>query len=240
MPACSDGEPGSRLRHEGAAVRVELERLRETGRHVLNGDTDAAALHVAVLEQLRNDLTDHVARNGEADADVAAGAGQDRGADAEQLAVDVDERAARVAGIDRRIRLNEVLVAFDVDAVAAERAHDARRRRLPEPERIADGDDVVADSELAGITYRQLGEVCVVGRDTEQSHVGAGVAADQHRVVLMAVAERDDDAVGVLNHVMVRDDEAFIGIDDDAGADALPRHPRGRQRCVGTFEEAAK
>ena len=33
-------------------------------------------------------------------------------------------------------------------------AHDARRRRLPEPERIADGDDLVADSELAGVTDR--------------------------------------------------------------------------------------
>ena len=118
MPARSDGEPGSDLRHERAAVRVELERLREARRDVLNREPDAAALHVAVLEQLRDDLADHVARNREADADVAARAGQDRGVDTEQLAVDVDERAARVAGIDRRVRLNEVLEALDVDAAA--------------------------------------------------------------------------------------------------------------------------
>ena len=49
-----------------------------------------------------------------------------------------DERAARVAGIDRRVGLDEVFVALDVDAAAAEGAHDARRRRLTEAERIAD------------------------------------------------------------------------------------------------------
>ena len=52
---------------------------------------------------------DHVDWDREADADVAAGARDDRGVDADELAVQVDERAAGVAGIDRRVGLNEVL-----------------------------------------------------------------------------------------------------------------------------------
>ena len=46
-------------------------------------------------------------RNGKADADRAARLREDRRVDADELAVEIDQRAARVAGIDRRIGLDE-------------------------------------------------------------------------------------------------------------------------------------
>ena len=55
-------------------------------------------------------------RDREADADVAAGGAEDRGVDADQLAAQVDQRAAGVARVDRRVGLDEVLVAVAVDA----------------------------------------------------------------------------------------------------------------------------
>ena len=62
-------------------------------------------------------LRRHVRRNREADADVAAGARQDLRVDADQLALGVHQRAARVAVVDRRVGLQEVLVAAVADAV---------------------------------------------------------------------------------------------------------------------------
>ena len=38
--------------------------------------------------------------------------------DADELAAQVDERAAGIAGVDRRIGLDEVLVALRVDAAS--------------------------------------------------------------------------------------------------------------------------
>src|SRR6202012_2432995 len=72
---------------------------------------DPAAYHVAGLD----DLVEHVARagdgNGEADAFGADGLADQRGVDANQVAVGVDQRAAGVAEVDRGVRLDEVLQA---------------------------------------------------------------------------------------------------------------------------------
>ena len=64
-----------------------VHRLREIGGQVLNRDADAAALDLAVVDQLVHDLARHVDRHGKADADIAAARRQDRGVDADQLAV---------------------------------------------------------------------------------------------------------------------------------------------------------
>ena len=79
-----------------------------------------------------------------------------------------------------------------------------------------------------------------VGHDPQQRDVRAGVAADEHRVVLTSVVQRHDDAVGVLDDVVVRDDEAFVAIDDDAGADALARHRRGASGASGPSKKRRK
>ena len=101
----------------------------------------------------------------------------DRGVDADQLAAQVDQRAARIARIDRGVGLDEVLVAFDAEAAAAERADDARGHGLAEAEGIADGDHEIADLELVGVADRQRDQV--VRLDLQHGDVGPGIAADQ-------------------------------------------------------------
>src|SRR5690606_3220238 len=167
---------GLDLADERALVDAEAERFVERGRDVLNPDADPAASDLAVLEQLADDPLNHVARYREADADVAAGRREDGGIDSLQRAVHPDERASRVAGVDRRIRLDEILVTFDVDAAAAERAHDAGRRGLPDPERIADREHEVADGKILGIAECDLAQV--VRFDPQQRNVGRRIAAD--------------------------------------------------------------
>ena len=68
------------------------------------------------LIELVHDAVSHVDRDSEADADVAAAAREDGGVDADQLASQIDERAAGVARIDRGVGLDEILVAVRIDS----------------------------------------------------------------------------------------------------------------------------
>ena len=106
------------------------------------------------------------------DADVAALAGQaaadggDRGVDADDLALEVDQRPAGVAGVDGGVGLDRV----DVGAVAAAalvagghrpvlRADDAAGDGAGQAQRRADRHDRVADDDRVGVAERQRGEV---------------------------------------------------------------------------------
>src|SRR5690606_31109098 len=193
---------GLDLADQRAAVDAEPERIGEAGQNVLNADADAASLHLAVLEQLIDDLPHHVARDREADADIAARRRENRGVDAFQRAVEADERAARVARVDRGVGLNEILVPLDVDAAAAERADDTRGGGLPQAEWIADRDDEVADIEIVGVAELELAEVLCFY--SQQRTGRRRIAADDLCIELTAVGERHDDRLGVLDDVAVR------------------------------------
>ena len=65
--------------------------------------------HLARLDQLPADDHEHVDGDGEADPLVAAGVAGDGRVDADDLAAEVDQRAAAVAGIDGGVGLQEVL-----------------------------------------------------------------------------------------------------------------------------------
>src|SRR3546814_20233312 len=74
-----------------------------------------------MFDDLVDGIFHHVDRDGEADADIAAAAAQDRRIDADQLALRVDQGAAGIAGIDGGVGLDEVLVAFDAESGPAQR-----------------------------------------------------------------------------------------------------------------------
>src|SRR5689334_5090378 len=95
--------------------------------------------HFAEARDLAGHRARHVGGHRETDADVAAAAGaENRGIDADQFAAQVDERAARVAGVDRSVGLDEVLEAFGGQAAAAQRADYAGGDGLADAERVAD------------------------------------------------------------------------------------------------------
>src|SRR5262249_56580174 len=119
-------------------------RLRQLGRQLLDRRPQPAARPVALLLELGHQLLGRVDRDGEADADVAAALAEDRGVDADDVAVLVEQGAARVAGIDRRVGLDEVVVGPLADG-ATLRADDARGDGVVEAEGIADRDHPVAD-----------------------------------------------------------------------------------------------
>ena len=85
-----------------------------------------------------------VGRNGEADADRAAGRRDDGRVHADDLAVHIEQRTAGVAFVDGCIGLQEIIVGAGVDVALLGR-DDADGDRAAEAERIADGHDPVAD-----------------------------------------------------------------------------------------------
>ena len=87
---------------------------------------------------------------------------------------------------------------------------------MREAERIADRDDVVADSQLARVPERHARESARV--DLNDREIGALVRADDFRGQASVIEQRDRDLVRVLDHVMVRKNVALGRIDDDARA----------------------
>src|SRR5262249_40142435 len=140
-------------RDENAVGRGQPERVVDLGRDLLRLDADPAPGHAAGLDDLLHDLLGARRRYRETDPQRSARARIDRGVDADQIPGGVDERAARVAGIDRGVRLNEVLESVQAD-LAAERGDDPHRHGLPDGERVADREHDVAHAKAIGVAER--------------------------------------------------------------------------------------
>src|SRR5205823_15081546 len=96
------------LRHQRSHGAAEPERMGDIRGHRIHAHAQLAALDRAVLDELLHHAARHVRRNGEADADVAPAARQDRGVDSDQLTAQVYQRTTGVAGVDRGVGLDEV------------------------------------------------------------------------------------------------------------------------------------
>ena len=153
------------------------------------------------------------------DSDVAARRPDDRRVDTDQLPFQVDQRAARVAGIDRCVGLDEVLVALDAQAAAAERRNDSRSHRLPDAEGIADRHREIAHVQVVGIAESERAQA--LGGNAQYGDVGSRIGAHQARLERSPVLQRHHDFLGVLDHVMVGEHDALARVDDHAGARAL-------------------
>ena len=195
-----------------------------------------------VLTRLSATWRDHVRRHRETDALEAAVAAENRGVDANELAVDVDERAAGVAGIDRGVGLDEVFIALDVGEdsdAAALGADDAARDSFADAERIADREHAVTDLYLGRVGERDGGEV--VGVDLDDGDIGLLVTTDELGDEVAAVGQRDGDGLGAIHDVVVGRDVA-VGANDHARAAGRPAGPgafrarRDRRRSRGTWD----
>ena len=136
-------------RDERAGRPLQPHALGDLGGDVLQFCAEPGPLHrlAAALRRVEHD-THHVDGNGEADADRAARAREDRGIDADEAARHVDERAAGIAEVDRGVGLDEERIVGNADLRARERRDDSLRHRLPDAERIADREHEVADLNL--------------------------------------------------------------------------------------------
>ena len=97
-------------RHERTRRPVEPKRLRDVGSQRLQGRAEPWPLDFAAIKRRLNHELHHVGRNRKSDTVRAAALGEDRRVETGEPPVHVDERAAGIAGIDRRVGLNEELI----------------------------------------------------------------------------------------------------------------------------------
>src|SRR5206468_8077125 len=131
------------FRDERTVLIRYFERGCELVIEILDLNSEPSALDAAVVTQLGYHGLRLIRGNCETDADVAAVRREDRRGHPDDVPARVENRATRVAEIDRRIELQIVIVRTRLDVAAASR-DDAGRRRTAEPERIADRHDPIA------------------------------------------------------------------------------------------------
>ncbi len=215
--------------HHRARHARKLQALGHLTRHRFQLGAKPGPFDLAARDGALDDQLHEVGGNCEADAVRAARAREDRRVDADHLAGHVDQRAAGVAGIDGRIRLNENLRVRARDARAAQRRDDAARHRLADAERIADGEHLISHLDGIGIRKLQERETARTGFHAQHGDVGTLVLQQYLRVELPSVGQNQPDlrGAGHLQHVRVGYDQPVSG-QDDAGAQralrALLRH----------------
>src|SRR5580765_3348245 len=220
-------------------------------------DTDDGVLGLAGADELLGGAADLVARDGEADADVAGLGGavgardaRDGAVDADHPALHVQERTAGVAGVDGSVGLDRVDERLSRGAPRGhrpvERRDDPARHGALQTERCADGDQSVADRHLRGPADRQ--RLQRHAGDLDDRQVVGQVAADDGGIDLLAAGQLDDDLAAVgrgLDDVVVGDDVALVvegparsGVLTGAGTHLDGDH--ARQRTGGDARDAAR
>ena len=165
--------------------------------------------------ELRQDLLGHVDRNGEADRVRAR---VDRGVDADHLAREVEQRAARVAGVDGGVGLDEVVVAALRRCCAVLGAHDAGGHGVLEAEGVADRDHPVARAHLRR-SRRAEAPAAPCRSSRGSARCRSWDRGRRSRPRARCRREAHLDLVDVLDDVVVGDDVA-VGRDHEAGAEA--------------------
>ena len=136
-----------------ALRQTELLALAADVRHA---DTNIRFDNVAVFNDALHDAAHVIDRDGEADVidrggAARAGAGAVfRVRDADNLAVHVKQRAAGVAGVDGRVGLDQAhaQAVRERDLTVQRADHTGCQRKRQLAERVADGDDLIADMQI--------------------------------------------------------------------------------------------
>ena len=209
-------------RHVDAAQLVDAQLLALTVEEGLvdrtERDTQHGALHDAVLLEVHDHLADNRFGHGERIAHVAARLRLDERIDAHQLTVRVDQRTARVAGVDRRIGLDE---GFDAELARDDAqltrlgTHDAGRDGRLQVVGRADGQHPFAQTQRVGAAEGERRKVLAL--DLDERHVGRRVRADDFGIEDAAVVELHAQFGGILDDVVVGHDVA-VGRDNHARA----------------------
>ncbi len=184
MPALSAALPGSTLATSAPFGPCILNELARDWSSVCTSTPRRAWVTLPFLTIWSLIWTAGIDGDGERHALIAARVGVDLRVDADHRAAGIEQRPARIAGIDGGIRLNERNVAVAGQGSAL-RADDAGGRGLLESERFADREHIVADVQLIGIAEVHRGQI--VGIDFEHGDVAAAVRAQDLGLVFTMI-----------------------------------------------------
>ena len=196
--------PGRNLPHEHRACHGAV-----SGRRFVRAEPQVAAVNESVGEDLVADPPGGVARNRESDPlGVRAG---DRRRDPHDAAMDVNERPAGIARIDRGIGLEKVAEAVPHHPAPAQGADDAVGQRPVEAVGVADRPHHLPHLEAVAVAPGRRRQSR--GVDPQDGKIGLVVRPGERGHESAAIGEGDLDRVGVVDAVVVGDDDA-IGGDD--------------------------
>ena len=108
---------------------------------------------------------------------------------------------------------------------------------MAESERVADGKDEITDFDVVRLADGQIGQS--IGIDLEQRDIGQCIRTDDLGIERFLVEQRNLNLVGVFDNMMIGQDIAILGIDDDTRTST--RHLAGpAARSIGNAEKAAE
>jgi hypothetical protein len=154
-----------------------------------------------------DDLARSARWHGQADPDITAIGADDRAVHTDRFATHVDQGAARVPRVDRRIGLD---VASAAVGRAAQPADDSRRDGLPHLERVAYGDHIVTDLRLVRVTQRKLFQPA--SWNAQHGDVGPRIAAEKLGFDL-PITNANGNGAGILDDMVVGDNQTARGIE---------------------------
>ena len=179
----------------------------------LDRGANVAALDLAAGHELLRDRGSDIGRNVESDADRSARRRENGRIDADHTAECIERRPAGVTPIDRRIDLDVVHEIFpDIPIIGRD---NAGRRRVAEAERVAHGENPVADPGFSRVL--EIDERIAMALDLDDGEIGAFIAPDHDALELLAILQNDLDVVGIFDNVVVSDDVA-VSRNEEAGA----------------------
>jgi hypothetical protein len=165
--------------HEVPLGQVTAEKAAEGLVNELPMETHPRTKNPPMGQQRRDHLLSQV--NWDRKTDVL-GVIESRRRDADDLATPVYQWPPRVPRVDWRIRLDPRLLAGKgrLRQEPVKTGNDPTRDRLIQPERIANGHDVLADPELVGVAQRHGRELAMRGRrDPQHRKIEERVGTDQ-------------------------------------------------------------
>ncbi len=195
-----------------------VKRLGQRARYSVKDDAQVRPPHRAISDQLIDNILHHVHRNGETNAHVTARAAHDRRVDADELASDIDEGPAGVSRVNSSICLDQLRKKVDAGGDLSARpvlcADNTGSHSVFEVfrEGRAEGEGPLPDLQRIVITKRD--GVQAVGIDVDDGQVASRVCPHHLGRVVTAIKQADLQVVGVLYHVIIRDDMAIGGRDD--------------------------
>ena len=152
--------------------------------------------------------------------------GDNRGVDADHAAGAGDEGAAGIAGVERRVGLDDAVEEASAAGAqgATERADDPGGDGAGKTEGIADGDDELADLEGRGCAKLGVRQPC--SGQAQHGDVGGRIVTDEGGLEALAIGDAGVEAGGAGDHVAVGQDVAVRGEDHSRS------RPAGRPTLV--------
>src|SRR5665647_1229379 len=191
---------GLRFRYQRAFSFLQTEAIGDILGYRLNLNADPATADGALVLELCDHILYGRSRNREGDANASTRRGVDRRVYADDFALHIEGRTARIALVDRRVDLNEIIVRAIADVATAGR-DDAGSDGSAKTKGIADREHPVADSRLACCKFRK--RKVRPAFDLDQREVRTLVRANHLGRVCLAIVGRDFDLVGPINNVIV-------------------------------------